>query len=445
MRNGAALLHCGTKRQRDDTGDFTSILPCKGRVKANDAEDRISSLPEDIIANILSRLTLKEAMRTSILSSKWTLFWTRFYGCLDFDASLLIYKTRNRLVHKSIEVERLEFVDWVNRVLNSLQSPTIEGLRVLFDVKSKSDIDSWIRFAVSKRAKSLELDLTKAERSSSRFESYLFPSHLLCDSSFACLSSLRLTYVDVTEEILNSVLIHCPSLEVLQVIHAPNLIRFRVSDPSIKLKCLELTICYGLEDVEISVVNLVSFSFLGPRLDIRFKNVPHLVEVSLGGLYVIDAVCNFQKLSCCFPLLETLTLDVRSRRVSTEFPNHIPEFSNLKHFELGSEIYNDDYSLLPFTFMLKASPLLHKFTLKVVCSWMKPISKKLRKHLAEHPYPCLKIMVIKGFVGVPAEMEVLAHVFENAPALEKLVIDACLPRLLGTTAESTFRETDQKY
>ena len=38
-------------------------------------EDVIGSMPENVITNILGRLSIKEAVRTGILSSKWKYMW----------------------------------------------------------------------------------------------------------------------------------------------------------------------------------------------------------------------------------------------------------------------------------------------------------------------------------------------------------------------------------
>ena len=48
-------------------------------------DDWISRLPDDLLVTILSRLTLKEAGVTSVLSRRWCYLWTNVAG-LDFDA-----------------------------------------------------------------------------------------------------------------------------------------------------------------------------------------------------------------------------------------------------------------------------------------------------------------------------------------------------------------------
>lgn len=57
--------------------------------------DKISSLPNDVLLNILSLLPIENAVATSVLSKRWRHVWTEIIGVLDFR-----YWEFNRRVHK---------------------------------------------------------------------------------------------------------------------------------------------------------------------------------------------------------------------------------------------------------------------------------------------------------------------------------------------------------
>ncbi|XP_017972504.1 PREDICTED: uncharacterized protein LOC18604372 [Theobroma cacao] len=308
---------------------------------------------------------------------------------------------------ESFHTERLNFRTWVNRILQSLRAPTIKGLRICFDVYSNLDIDNWISFAIDKEAQSLELDLTD---------------------------------VDVSDQALDYFLTQCPSLEVLRLIKIASLTRFIASESLVNLKCLELRYCNFLKEVEISAINLTSLSYTGIKVaPVALKNLLRLVEVLFGGA-CLSRIYHTSQLQINLSQLETLGFDVFGTNLALPFLKTILKMSNVKHLELEVQIKHVSCSFLSVTSLLKAAPLLHTFTLKIMCcaDWS---SRELSKISLENPYPCLKVVKLYGFVGVPAEVEMIFHLRENSPLLEKLIIDPCQPFFLGSKAASMFRKS----
>lgn len=179
-------------------------------------------------------------------------------------------------------MESYRFVSLVNRVLRSHESSTLEGFRVCFspDLDSQCEIDSWIKFAIQKRVKHLELDLNSFENLNDT-EICVFPSYV---SNFSSLKSLRLNRVDVTGEILQHLLLsRCPFLELLSISNSPSLTSLKLFGFALKLQHLEVFSCFRLKELVVSAASLMSLEYYGPEINIPFNNVPNLVEVSLGG------------------------------------------------------------------------------------------------------------------------------------------------------------------
>uniref|UniRef100_A0A2P2LT25 Uncharacterized protein n=1 Tax=Rhizophora mucronata TaxID=61149 RepID=A0A2P2LT25_RHIMU len=278
--------------------------------------DGISGLPDDVLAIILSHLSFKQATQTSVLSTRWRYSWTLFTGTLDFDASDRLAVVNLLRLRPPLDLERKRFVNWVNQVLEVLQARSIDGLRICFDVDSKPDIDRWMSFAVKRRVRKLELNLSRFHHSPQRRKSYNPTLHLLNYLGSSCVTALHLCHVNVTAENLEHILSENPFLESLSVKFSPSLISLKISSPSMKLKHLELLWCYGLTDLQLSSTNLLSLKYVGPVIPNLFVNVPCLTEASLGALYCYFKMNDLFEFSSLLTQLQKLKLDILSPYVS---------------------------------------------------------------------------------------------------------------------------------
>ncbi|XP_059658984.1 F-box/FBD/LRR-repeat protein At4g00160-like [Cornus florida] len=206
-------------------------------------EDRINGLPDVILISILSLLTMKEAGRSSLLSKRWRYIWT-YIAALNFDAShiidaILLADDRE----KEVEAQRPLYLSWINQVVKSHKAPTIDEFRVHFDfdVTCRFDIDNWLDF---------------------------FLGFTNCIS----LTKLMLSNVDVTGQVLKYLLINCPFLEQLFVEEFESLVNLKVPDLAVKLKLLEINLCFNVDSIEIHAMNLVLFKYFGDLINIPFKN-----------------------------------------------------------------------------------------------------------------------------------------------------------------------------
>ncbi|KAJ4823986.1 hypothetical protein Tsubulata_020543 [Turnera subulata] len=418
---------------RNDVGESQSSYPDyysgEGRVKldckrvgkecGND-DGRIGQLSDDILACILSRLTMKEAARTSVLSTRWMSLWTSYSGRLDFDGlSRLSKLALIQLPSSALPTERDGFVMWVNQELRSYRAPFVDELRVCFNltIEARSAIDTWVDFAIEKRVKNLDLNLAGNPQCRAVF--YPFPSKLLAYSS---LRELHLTWVDVSGENLEAVLSSNPSLEVLSVTKSFSLTRLKVSGSSLKLKFLQISLCFNLKAFEISAPNIESFEYVGPTIPNPFKHVPHLQEFSVRGEYGCYVMEHMDEISSSIPQLQWFTGDWVP-------PSYVPikagSLTSLKHLELFVDFTEVRDDLASLSILLIALPSLYRLVIKVALA--EQLSRKMRELKSEDSLGSLKIVEVIGFCGFVSDVEFLLYVFKNASGLEKLILNPSRP------------------
>ncbi|KAL3630591.1 hypothetical protein CASFOL_023575 [Castilleja foliolosa] len=414
-------------------------------------EDYISPLPNDILVSILSLLTLKEAAITSNISRRWRYLWTHT-SRLDFDANNAL--DRIAADPKSRTSERPKYINWVNRVVRQHRGEILDAVRICFDLdkSSKCAIDNWVKFAVSKGVQRLELDLLEnGETLRQSARNYTFPYKQLCkglSSNFVrmkCLKALSLKCVNVCEQALDCILTSCPVLKFLSIHGSGELVTVKISGPLLMLKCLEIVFCLGIETIEISNVNLVSFSYLGPAINLVINNVPMLDEISIGEGYSGLENNVFGQLSCCIYQLEVLTLDIYRPEDNIKL-FAFPELPNLKQLILKVGAWNDD-SLLEFTSLVKACPNLNRFVLQLI--WMAPSKRRRKIRKADKcAYKFLKLVEIVGYYGRTSDAELVMYFIENAVSLQKIVIDPrnqILERLPARIEQIKKEESARKH
>ncbi|XP_020965778.1 F-box/LRR-repeat protein At3g58900-like [Arachis ipaensis] len=313
----------------------------------NKEEDPIiNQLPDGIPVTILSKLAINEAARTSILSRKWRHLWKFFSGALEFDGSPVmkdmkkdINKASGRQLQMAMEImfdaERKTYTNWINELLSSLKSPTLEGLRFWFHVATDYDVEKWLQYAIQKKVHKLELYFGHS------FE-YVLPLHLFKVENFDSLCVLRLKFVNLTSEMLEYLLCCCPSLETLSLNSSgvPNSMNISSSSgSSLKLKCLELVRCWELRNLEICAENLVSFKYCGPHLDTEFRSVPRLVEAEFGGSYVEFTRESF------LSQIKVLKLDITQNVPQVIAPPITTKFESTYHLTIYSDLLKHKVTL----------------------------------------------------------------------------------------------------
>ncbi|MBA0742663.1 hypothetical protein Gogos_015698 [Gossypium gossypioides] len=231
-------------------------------------EDKISALPDDVLLTILSLLTLKQAVATSILSRRWRYLWTSLHT-LNFRYEEILHRndddTDNEWGCKIYEADYMErFMQVVNQVLRSHKAPKLHefGIHYPLDASRGDHIDIWVAFAIAFKVSKLELNFSTNQVPIwvCSFKNYSFPLDLfdktkriepylvqmdrvfsVCapplnvDNGFDCLRELILKSVDLTDEQFETILSSCTFLEFLHVLYSSRLVNVKHAVPHMKI------------------------------------------------------------------------------------------------------------------------------------------------------------------------------------------------------------------
>ncbi|PWA48673.1 F-box domain, FBD domain, Leucine-rich repeat domain, L domain-like protein [Artemisia annua] len=365
--------------------------------------DRVSNLPDRVIHSILSRLeSTEEAVRTSVLSTRWRYMWTSIPS-IDIDCSRQLLKPGKKFKKNKFKM----FVYWVllNKTLD------LDSFRLCCsNYYNMSTLKRWIHAASIRKVKKLHLSFFPIPGEDD--EAFELPHSLVTCASLEVLSLflfrqplvlpystkfrglrvLELNSVEFyDEECVEAFLVMCPSLEDLSFIDCVIKLLFVLYISSSKLKSLRIDnrkmmdheevlvdgtvskkkydnegFCNGLE---ISCPALVSFEYGGDIAEnFDFKNLDSLRKAVIHPnpikmrTYLGDIVA---KLFVQASHLESLSIN-RDFVECEEYKMELDEcFSaslpNLKTLELTTTI--NDCNMNVLIHILKCSPNLESLNL----------------------------------------------------------------------------------
>ena len=347
-----------TKRVKQNNGTEEDLEP------ESISADRLSELPEAIILHILSFLPTIFVVRTSLLSKRWRHMWTLisvldFYDQRDLDYLRRPNKTR----------DRRKFFKFVEKCLkHPYADTTITKFKLDMELYGGTRrVDGWLRFPVSKNVKELDLQVrpTKAR--------YCLPNAILCsrtltslkltglelmiNSPIVCLPSLKVLFlmgIKTENQALVNLLLGCPSLEKLYLLHCYGLVNPLVL--SLSLKSMEYV---GSASIKVEARNLHSFEFNGGH------NINLFSCVAIRNLMISNVSLTGQWLEDLIPQLLLLeSLNLKSCYGVEHIKIRNPQLKNL-HFDCCvckrdlREVTIDTPSLVSFSYsgylMLKIS------------------------------------------------------------------------------------------
>ncbi|XP_058089619.1 F-box/FBD/LRR-repeat protein At5g56420-like isoform X2 [Magnolia sinica] len=359
------------------------------------SHDRISNLPEVVLHNILSLMPMKPAIRTSILSRRWRYLWRSrsIYTLISDSAEELVCS-------RSAE----EFVDGVNRYINLNQGKEVDTLQFFFYPGDQYalDYERWIKFAIEGGVRELDLDFCHRYlpfiliwgRPMEDRKPFKLPSNLFsCDSlthlnlsrcdlnlpsnfnGFRSLKVLHLQWVNINDDMLQSVLSKCSMLEKLSLIECDDVTSINISAPDLHLNSLTVSNCYA-GDLKIFAPNLQSLHFNADVNDYWFDNISSLVDAIVTAVGTNAYDFNYNRIKILSEIHHVKILTVCSMVLLLE-----------RH----GDITSDEHVEMP---------------------------------MAGYVFDHLKMIKINNFCGCKDDLQLVEFFLEKAVVLESLVLVA---------------------
>ncbi|XP_077236731.1 putative F-box protein At1g49610 [Tasmannia lanceolata] len=242
------------------------------RKRGSEEWDQISELPDPLLSNILSFLPTKDAVRTSILSTRWRSLWTYIH---NFDFSFSLHQDTEN--HEWDASSNEGFVEFTDRSMSLHKGLMIHKFCLSFKYQKRfaPNVNKWIRLALEKQVELLDLDffgLPFSDRLHDRFQLSTSLFHLgslkvlklkycvLKSDSFEGLGSLTtlcLSDVVFVNDSFQKLIAGCPLLEDLDMSLCIGLGSLHISSPNLQLKYLKLYKCYNCYRIEIDAPNLI--------------------------------------------------------------------------------------------------------------------------------------------------------------------------------------------
>ncbi|KAL3635004.1 hypothetical protein CASFOL_022058 [Castilleja foliolosa] len=296
------------KRRRFDDDDGSAITT-----------DRLSQLPQPILHHILSLLSQKEAVQTSVLSKSWRYLWhgrfsVEFRGddlCLNKKKKKKIWcfvdKTLQRYLDQNLSLQKFFFdieceVDfellqkWIPVLIMNMG---LRSLSLIFDWNHNSTIDFPLPLVVFQSESLVELHLQWCNLNT------LKPTDCVMLNN---LQTLRLHYVDITDEIFEKIISGCPLIENLDLSWCT------------LLSSIKLHKHHNIKDFGSSGNGLIEFENTHTLESVRIQNFsrgwflplkkmhfPHLKSLDLYKVQLPADI--FDNFSSFFPCLNELILN----------------------------------------------------------------------------------------------------------------------------------------
>ncbi|CAM8947346.1 unnamed protein product [Rhodiola kirilowii] len=376
------------------------------RIKIDDEVDRIGELPVHLREHILECLSIKDAVATSVLSSKWRYCWT---GLRKLKFNRDFWNFDEHLVM----LDPLEHTRAVDRVLMLHCGPIREFTLYVPEIEHISvDINMWLRVLSNNGVQKIEIDAVEYELDDDYF---LVPSCL-----FHCraLEKLSLRFCKLTLPTDFKGFVNLASLSLYHVDITPSLLESLISG-CLLLETLSLEYLMPQNPFTLEALNLKTFYFNDLQLEfIIFKNIPKLTCVSLLAMDQTERIDTPQPYStlqrlCSLSMVKELTYDFfLLEPLPEKFPSSTPSpLESLKCLTLISLNLCLSEDIVFTLCLLRSAPNLQNLTIDL--HWEhgdrfkinKAAAKLLKSEAQKHTsYDSIQTLKITGLGGSPSEI-----------------------------------------
>ncbi|CAN1844553.1 F-box/FBD/LRR-repeat protein At4g00160, partial [Linum perenne] len=313
-------------------------------------KDRISELPDEILHNIIHRLSNDEAAQTVFISRRWETL-RRSYPFVEFD----IYNWRRRDCNR-------DFQKFAEETINRFTRDSLLRMEILKLSLGLINKDSVVRYSplveqlvdLASRRKAEEVSIFASVLNWGSFPRLCLPCRLLSDSAAKILQLkgielkrgndplphslkfLRSLYIDNVvledERILESLIASSPLLETMDLFGIRKLSKLQVSNVP-KLRTLNINYCEDLKEIEIAAPRLhfLHFSVFRCKIEITAPQL-HLLEISdekYGTLRVSDVAAVLSKLPSLKSLIICYSKYKYNQQDSTTLRLSVPKLEEL--------------------------------------------------------------------------------------------------------------------
>ncbi|CAL4976866.1 unnamed protein product [Urochloa decumbens] len=440
-------------------------------------EDRLSSLPDDLLQSILRGLPLKHAVRTSALSRRWAHRWLRALA-----ASLVLDLTDRDFARGQPPARAAATVTrclWLHAEHGAplhafrvaLVSPPPRSRRLV------GDVVGWVSAAVARGAREVEVDLAppppqeeeddgrgaaalvklpadvfRARSSLERLALGVFSLRTLAfpAAGLAGLRSLSLTNTNVTDDAVRLVLTTCPALESLVLIRCPLLASVTVASET--LRVLEVAGCRAVRALRVAAPALESLAFHGRIFYFHGRSYGDPVVFELGAMpalrdaylshlgcdfdfgvaqdeqtypYLYNAVAHARTLTICSAVL-VLLQQAHSADETAAYANaqNLEELQLLMGTQGSLDVELEHLS----TFFTIASlgPVLKRLFVRLISPadlyYGGGRSSVAAAAADETIFDQLAFIKVVNFSGTKRELRLLRFLLKRAPVLEEMVV-----------------------